>query len=220
MHPVDNQFVPIYRVVASSLELASAGKGLATVMSRPHAVSTEVARVLRERRTVGTFTAEVPSSSIIEAALELATWAPNHRKTEPWRFYRLGPQIAAAIVALNADLVAQKKGTDAGETKRQQWSQIPGWLVVTCRRSTDALLQEEDYAACCCAIQNFALALWSAGIGTKWSTGDVTRHREFFQRLNINPDTERVVGLLWYGYPQSIPVQTRKPLAEFVRDLP
>jgi nitroreductase len=195
-------------------------QGLPFAMSPPLTISEDVARVLRERRTIGAFLPETPPVAVIDAALELATWAPNHRKTEPWRFYRLGSQTASALCELNAALVAEKKGRDAGEAKRRQWSTIPGWLVVTCQRSSDAFLQEEDYAACCCAVQNFALALWSAGLGTKWSTGDVTRHPQFFRLLDINPDEEKVVGLLWYGYPQSVPAQTRSPVAEFLRERP
>ena len=123
-------------------------------MSDPLMIAPEVAKVLRGRRTIGAYLPEAPPTAVIDAALELATWAPNHRKTEPWRFYRLGPQTKAALCDLSGKLVAEKKGSEAGEAKRRQWSSIPGWLAVTCRRSTDALLQEEDYAACCCAIQN------------------------------------------------------------------
>lgn len=194
--------------------------GLPFAMSFPLSISDEVAQVLRERRTVGAFLPEPPPVTVIDAALELATWAPNHRKTEPWRFYRLGPQTASAVCTLNAAIVAEKKGHDAGEAKRRQWSAVPGWLVVTCRRSPDELLQQEDYAACCCAIQNFSLALWSAGVGTKWSTGDVTRHPEFFRLLGINSGEEQVVGLLWYGYPQSVPTQTRSPVTQFLYERP
>ena len=190
------------------------------VMSESVKISDAFAAVLRGRRTIGAFRPEMPPAEVIDTALELATWAPNHRKTEPWRFYRLGPQTATAVSNLNAALVAEKKGADAGEAKRKQWSAIPGWLVITCCKSDDSLLQQEDYAACCCAVQNFTLALWSAGIGTKWSTGDVTRHVDFARLVGIDLSREFVVGLIWYGYPQSTPVQTRSPHRQFLQELP
>ncbi len=189
-------------------------------MTRPETILPAVADVLRQRRTVGNFEPELPPAAIVDAALELATWAPNHRKTEPWRFLKLGPQTTTAVVELNARLIAEKNGPEAAESKRRQWSRVPGWLVVTCPLSTDPMLYEEDYAACCCAIQNLSLALWSAGIGTKWSTGDVTRHPEFFRLLNLDATKVRVVGVIWYGYPQAIPQQTRTAVSEFVRTLP
>ena len=189
-------------------------------MTRPETIPAAVAEVLRQRRTVGAFEPDRPPESIVDAALELATWAPNHRKTEPWRFLKLGQQTAAAVVDLNARLIESKKGPEAAESKRKQWSRVPGWLVVTCPLSADAMLQEEDYAACCCAIQNLSLALWSTGIGSKWSTGDVTRHPEFFRLLGLDATAVRVVGLIWYGYPQAIPQQSRTAVSEFVRTLP
>ena len=64
------------------------------------------------------------------------------------------------------------------------------------------------------------LALWSKGIGTKWSTGDVTREPGFFELLGIDSKQERIVGLIWYGYPAVIPQQTRQPVSTFLKRLP
>lgn len=179
-----------------------------------------VAEVIRSRRTVGAFRQDVPERDVILRALELACWAPNHRKTEPWRFHWLGRETAARIVELNAQIVSQSKGPDAAETKRRQWSTVPGWLLVTCVKCDDAFQHEEDYAACCCAVQNLMLALWSAGVATKWSTGGVTRHPDFFQLLDVNPEQHRVVGLIWYGYPQVVAEQQRRPATDFLREWP
>ncbi|MFO0919189.1 MAG: nitroreductase family protein [Planctomycetaceae bacterium] len=103
------------------------------------------AAVLRERRTIGTFRPEKPADELIRTALELACWAPNHRKTEPWRFTLLGPRTVQQIVALNSELTAQKKGPAEAEKKQKQWSAIPGWLLVTCVRCEDSF-QAEDFA--------------------------------------------------------------------------
>ena len=57
-----------------------------------------VASVIRERRTINLFEAEPVGQQPLLDAIELARWAPNHRLTEPWRFYLLGPQIGRAHV--------------------------------------------------------------------------------------------------------------------------
>jgi nitroreductase len=176
--------------------------------------------ILRTRRTIGAFRPEVPPREVVLTALEAACWAPNHRKTEPWRFRWLGPQAVDAIITLNVELVAVKKGADAGETKRRQWSAVPGWLLVTCMRTEAPCQFEEDYAACCCAVQNLMLALWSHNVGTKWSTGDVTRHPRFAEITQFDPAVEKVVGLIWYGYPATIPEQRRSPLSDVLKDVP
>ena len=75
-------------------------------------------------------------------------------------------------------------------------------------------------AACCCAAQNLALALWTHGIGVKWSTGDVTRSDEFFRLLGLEPDERKVVGLFSYGYPQTVPQSRRQPLAAVLSECP
>lgn len=177
--------------------------------------------VIRGRRTIHNFTTEVPPFEQIKKAVELASWAPNHRHTEPWRFHHLGPESISAVVDLNARLVAEKKGAAAGEVKRERWSTIPGWLVVTSALSSDdAELEKEDYAACCCAIQNLSLYLWSVGIGVKWTTGAVTRHPEFYRLLNVDPAERQTVGVLWYGYATNVAQQKRQPVGEILTRLP
>lgn len=177
--------------------------------------------LIRNRRTIHSFTSDCPPFSLIEKAVELASWAPNHRHTEPWRFHHLGPETIAAVVALNAELVTAKKGVAAGEAKRERWSAVPGWIAVTSARSPeDAELEKENYAACCCAIQNLSLYLWAAGVGVKWTTGAVTRHPEFYRLLNVDPEEQQTVGLLWYGCPASVPLQKRRPVDEVLFRLP
>jgi hypothetical protein len=58
------------------------------------------------------------------------------------------------------------------------------------------------------------LYLWKAGIGSKWTTGDITRDPQFLDIVGINAADEFVVGLIWYGYPKLTPTQSRKDLAE------
>ena len=183
-------------------------------------ISEEVADVIRGRRTVGAFRPELPPCEVLLDALDAARWAPNHKKTEPWHVIVLGPETARAVIDLNSQIITATKGPTEAEAKRKKWSEVPGWFTVTCDLADDAFRREEDYAACCCLVQNLSLALWSAGIGTKWSTGDVTRHPEYFKLLNIDPTRQRVVGLFWYGYPAIIPAQTRRPVESFLIEMP
>lgn len=176
--------------------------------------------LIRSRRTINDFKPEKPPEAVITKAIELARWAPNHRMTEPWRFYLIGPETAEAIVELNTEIVTQKKGAGVGQKKQKKWSEIPGWLMVTMAKSGDALQQQEDYAACSCAIQNLSLSLWEQGVGIKWTTGDVTRAPALYDLTWIDAETETIVGLLWYGYPAEIPESQRKAVDEILVRLP
>lgn len=180
----------------------------------------ELEEVIRGRRTINQYLQTKVPEALITEALDIASWAPNHHVTEPWRFYLLGPETVAQTIELTRKIVKKKKGAKAADFKAKAWSEKPGWLVVTCRRSDDELLEREDYAACCAALQNFALYLWRAGVGTKWTTGPITRDKRFFDILGIDRDEEFVVGLVWYGYPKLTPAQKRKDIAEVMKKLP
>ncbi len=179
-----------------------------------------VAALIRSRRTIHSFKPEKPPREFIVQAIDLARWAPNHLLTEPWHFYLLGPETADAVARLNADLVTVTKGARAGRAKLERWRSIPGWMVVTCENTDDPLRAQEDYAACCCAIQNLSLYLWNEGIGVKWTTGAVTRHPDFYDLIWVEPEYETVVGMLWYGYPAEIPRTPRKPVQQIMVTLP
>ncbi len=174
----------------------------------------EFAEVLRGRRTIELFLQTPVPEKLILAAIETATWVPNHHVTEPWRFYLLGKETKERCLDLCRDIVTDKKGAEAGEFKRQSWSQKPGWLVVTCQRSVDELLQRENYAACSAAVHTLMLYLWKAKVGSKWTTGDITRDSRFFDVIGVDEAEEFVVSLMWYGYPKLTPTQSRKDLAD------
>ena len=160
------------------------------------------------------------STELVLEAIEVAAGGTDLYVSEPWRFLLPGEQTVAEIVDLNAAIVAEKKTPEHGEHKRRVWQEKPGWLIVTCRRSDDTLREREDYAACCAAIQNLTLYLWKAGVGSKWTSGAITRDPRFFEILGVDPDKEFVVGMLWYGYPKITPTQSRKDVDAVLTRLP
>ncbi|MGK0299046.1 MAG: nitroreductase [Gammaproteobacteria bacterium] len=177
--------------------------------------------IIKSRRTIHDFISEqVPELSVIKDALATACWAPNHHLSEPWHFYSLGQETVSSICELNKETLIETKGIEAAEKKYKRWMEIPGWLLVTCQKSNDELLFQEDYAACCCVIQNMMLCLWDKGIGTKWSTGPVTREDRFYDLVWVNKDLEKIVGLIWYGFPAEVPKTIRKSLQQVMTELP
>ena len=180
----------------------------------------ELAEIIRGRRTINLYLQTPVPDELVHDAIEAATWAPNHHVTEPWHFYRLGSESVARCLDLCGDIVTAKKGAEAADFKRRSWAEKPGWLVVSCRRSDDALREKEDYAACSAAVQNLMLYLWKAGVGSKWTTGEITRDPRFLEIVGMKPEKEFVVGLIWYGYPKVTPQQKRRALDEVMTNLP
>lgn len=180
----------------------------------------EFAEVLRGRRTINLYLHTAVPEELVHEALEAATWAPNHHVTEPWRFILPGEKTVGKILDLCEEMVTAAKGAELAAHKRKSWSEKPGWLVVTCQRSDDELREKEDYAACCAAAQNFMLYLWKAGVGSKWTTGPITRDPRFYDIIGVDPDDAFVVGMFWFGYPKVTPSQSRKDLGEVLDELP
>jgi nitroreductase len=179
----------------------------------------EVASTIRGRRSIDLFAADRVAPEVLLEAIDVARWAPNHRLTEPWRFYLLGDDARRSLIDLAVELEAATKGERAAAARRARLEAVPGMFVLTSARSDDALLDRENYGACCCAAQNLMLYLWRQGIGVKWTTGGITRQPRFFDLYRIDPTKESVVGLFWYGVPKVVPQQRRRPVAEIVTAL-
>jgi nitroreductase len=180
-----------------------------------------IAETLRQRRSINLFEPEPVGTEELLRAIELARFAPNHRLTQPWRFYVLGPQTAEAVARYAAELETAAKGERVGAARYARLKAIPGNFIVTSRLSGDELTDREDYAACCCAVQNLMLYLWERGIGVKWTTGAVTREQGFYDLLGIDATAERVVGFFWYGTPKVVPdPQPRRAVEEIVVQRP
>jgi len=177
-----------------------------------------VAERIRARRTVKLFHDRPVNRKLVLDAIEAARWAPNHHVTEPWHFYILGPDTIKASVDLTRVVTTERKGAKVGDFKADAAAAIPGWLVVTCSRSDDAVRQQEDYGSCCCAIQNLMLYLSAAGAASKWSTGPVTKDSRFYEAAGIDEGKEFIVGLIWYGYPKITPTQSRKDVESIVTE--
>ena len=177
-----------------------------------------LAERIRSRRTTKLFLKQAVDRKLILDAIEVARWAPNHHLTEPWHFYVLGGQKIRECIDLTRIVVTEIKDAKMGEFKAESAAAIPGWLVVTCQKSDDELLQREDYASCACAIQNLMLYLSEAGVATKWATGPITRDERFYQLLGADPESVLVVGIVWYGYPKITPEQSRQEASLIVTE--
>ena len=181
---------------------------------------TKFINLIKSRRTVHDFKSDkkVDIATIYEA-IEACRWAPNHHLTEPWHFYLLGNDTVEKVIELNTEIMLDKKGQEVANKKRERWESMPGWLVITCNKSSDELTYKEDFAATCCAIQNLMLALWEQDIGMKWSTGPVIRDPRCYEILWLNPDEQEIMGIFWYGYPEIVPDIRRKEISQFITEL-
>jgi nitroreductase len=184
----------------------------------------DVHEALRTRRTVQRFAPGPVSAEVLDRALQAAHLAPNHKLTWPWRFVLPGPEARERLFRVALRLKATKKGcppADLEALMRTKTLNPDRLVVVTQFLAGDAFREEEDYAACCCAVQNLMLSLHADGVHSKWSTGDATRDPESLDVLGIDPERERVVGWIWVGHAEVVPRTPPRPdLAVHVRHVP
>ncbi len=175
---------------------------------------TPLAELICHRRTVAPkhFNAAAPDHHIVADAIEIACNAPNHHRTEPCRFYLLDAGRISKVGELFGELVRGNEPTEESiarsEKKTREWGSAPGLLIVTqyTPRTSKLVMNKpevirEDYATCCCIVQNLLLLLENAGISAKWSTGQVWEHPQFRDVVGIPhaPPDEEVLALIFYG---------------------
>ena len=74
---------------------------------------------ISNRRSIKRFTDRPVQREEIETLLAIATLAPNHRLTQPWRFYVLGPEARHEYgLALGARKARKLEDPDAARSMR------------------------------------------------------------------------------------------------------
>jgi nitroreductase len=137
-----------------------------------------ISDIIANRRSIKRFTNRAITREEVERLLSAATLAPNHKLTQPWRFYVLGPEARYAYgLALGARKAKKiedpAKAAQMRQTVADEHRALPAMLVVAVANTDDAELREEDYAAAMMAIQNLSLVAVELGLGTHIKTGAV-----------------------------------------------
>ncbi|MEP7348006.1 MAG: nitroreductase family protein [Gemmatimonadaceae bacterium] len=162
-----------------------------------------------QRRSIKRFQERLVTRTEIEALLDAAVLAPNHRLTQPWRFYVLGPQSRAGYGFALGDRKARKVEDPAAaqvvrERTANEYRQLPAMIAVAMVMQENLEQREEDYAAVMMAVQNLLLAAVAAGLGTHVRTGAVMDDPAARAAMGIR-DAERVVATISLGAPEEVP---------------
>jgi nitroreductase len=160
----------------------------------------DILDVIKSRRTIKKFKSDIVSLDMIYSWLEAAKMAPNHRMTEPWEVYFIGPDTRAKL----------KHKSDFGNA--------PVLIAVVSKHGASAVEKEENALATACFVQNFNLAAWSEGVGTFWSSIGITAKNKEILEVPENFD---LVGVLGIGYPEIIPeAKPRTSIMNKIKNLP
>jgi nitroreductase len=163
----------------------------------------DVETAIRTRRTHKAFGPEPLARGEIDELLELASWAPNHHLTVPWRFRVVGPETLRRLKEV------------AGPEGAAKLDRAPTLIVVSCILSGDPVEEEEDLHATAAASYIVLLAAHARGLAGYWRTPGILRSDEGRAAVGL-PDDERFVALLHLGQPRQEKQAPERPNADRV----
>lgn len=167
----------------------------------------ELVDLIKSRRSIGVVDEKEVSDEIIKELLETAVWAPNHKKTEPWKFrvikgdgrIKLGKEMARIMKEKTADLTeeeAQKK------IEKAEKGPMRAPAIIIMAVSPSGIVPEiEEIVATGCAMQNLLLSATEKGLATIVRTGDIAHYPELKPFLKLD-ENDKVIGLIYIGYPK------------------
>jgi nitroreductase len=143
------------------------------------------------------------SKEVIEQLLENANWAPNHKKTEPWRFkvYFGKSKLEIAKQAYRILKAKQKDGYPVAPEKiekfRSTLERVPVAMAVFVQFDKAKRLPEwEEIAATSMAVQNMWLTATEMGLGAFWAT---PMFIELFDDLLEVKSGQKCLGFFYVG---------------------
>lgn len=179
-----------------------------------------VIEAIKTRRSIAQYRPDPVPRERIEELLNAAVWVPNHRLTQPWQFFVLGPESKGRFAEVRRDF---RKTTlpnpDAPEVQpalKKMYDDTvntPAIIIVTSHVHEDPETREEDFWATFAATYALMLGAWSLGIGSYFRTGPLREYPPLRAMLSV-PDDRRIVGVLYVGYPAAIPQKPRIPASE------
>jgi nitroreductase len=168
--------------------------------------------IIRARRTSMLVDKERPvPNELIEELCELASWAPNHKRTWPWRFtaitgpaqLRFGDTVAEAMATFGDEPAKVDKA-------RTKYARTPAVVVVGSTAGDSELRAAENRDATAAAIQNFMLAATARGLATYWGSCPKGANDPVAQFCGFEPDTA-VVCIMYLGWATSTVEAPERP---------
>jgi nitroreductase len=180
---------------------------------------------IRSRRTIKRFSDRPISRQEIETLLTAATLGPNHRLTQPWRFYVLGPEARYAYgLALGERKARKLENPEAARAMREtvaaEHRALPAMIAVAVVTNENPEIREEDYAAAMMGVANLSLAAVELGLGTALKTGAVMSDPAARAAAGVG-DGERIVAIVNVGEPADVPPpKPREPASTYTTWMP
>ncbi|RFU64360.1 nitroreductase [Bacillus sp. V59.32b] len=168
----------------------------------------DIIEAIKTRRSIGLMKPDPVPQELIEQILEAGTYAPNHFRTEPWRFFvitgegrnRLGDVFEKITTAKCPDPLSEEDLKKVEKSKKNPL-RAPVIIAVGVEPTEKKnVIKNEEYAAVHSAVQNMLLTAHSLGLGAIWRTGEICYHEKVRDFFGLSEAGE-ILAFIYLGYP-------------------
>ena len=173
----------------------------------------DFADLVRSRRTHRLVDRDRPvPTKLIEELCELGTWAPNHKKTWPWKFASFTGQGRNRLGEAFVEDMTERDVGDQGKRLKTltKYVRTPVSLVVGCAAHKHPTFHQENRDAVSAAIQNILLGATAAGLASFWTTAPLMDSHRVLELCGFEPD-DRILAVIYLGWPNSTVVAPMRP---------
>jgi len=163
----------------------------------------DIFEAIKHRRSVypNQFKTKTVENAEIKQLLELANWAPTHRRTEPWRFKVMTGEFKtkAGEFFKTTYLTTTEKPKRIKANKIVEKFKQSSHVIAVCmqRDPKESVPEWEELAATAMAVQNMWIASRQLNIGMYWSTPG---YKDKLSELIPLAEGETCLGFLYLGY--------------------
>jgi nitroreductase len=173
----------------------------------------DLSALIRSRRTsmIVDQTREVPVD-VIEQLCALAQWAPNHKRTWPWRFALFTGEGRRRLgEAFVADMNDRDFGDEGKRAKTLgKYLRTPAVLVIGAAADANPSRHDENRDAVAAGIQNILLGATTLGLATYWGTSPLIDSPRVLELCEFEPDV-RIVNVMYVGWATTEPEAPARP---------
>lgn len=146
----------------------------------------ELFHTIKKRRAVmpSFYSGQNISKEELNLILESANWAPNHRRTEPWRFVVIEGEARSRFAAFMLNQYKLNTKEELHNERKMKdivdKCELSNKIILIGMKPSHLVPEWEDLAATAMAVQNMWLMCTSMEIGAYWSSpGAISKMHEF-----------------------------------------
>jgi nitroreductase len=162
-----------------------------------------LSELVRSRRSNLRMDLDQPVPAEVVARLcELAMWAPNHMRTNPWKFAVFTGEGRRRLGATFEEAMMARGETDPDRLKkaRTKYLRAPAMLLVGSAAHDDPILHAENRDAVAAGVENLLLGATALGLASYWSTGEIAGVAGVKQLSGFD-QRDQLVAVIYLGWP-------------------